>query len=106
MNNFICVVEYFPNCRGCDGGFYDSLKFFETCNDMLQFALENIDDYEIVDCYNIDGEKVGKFKYETSSHRCTGIFFEDEEVEMKTVDNGLGRLLWSIIKRKTYNYEG
>lgn len=104
MKAFVCAIEYYPNCRGHENGYYSGLVFFKDFNDVLDYALDNIYEYVILDCYSIMGDKVGKFRYEisTSGHNCSGISFSTREgncenmpdLKVRTVDDGAGKLKW------------
>lgn len=104
MYKFVCSIEYYPNCRGHEEGYYNSLKFFKTFEDILNYALENIHEYVILDCYGITGSKIGKFSYEieSSGHNCSGIKFSTEkgnheqmpDLKVRTIDDSKGKLIW------------
>ena len=95
-NKYICPVNSYPNCRGHDGGYYSHVEFFNSLEDMLKWALENINDYEIIEVYNSDGKKVGKIEYAISNHRCSGITFSSPGMIIRTIDNGSGKLIWKF----------
>jgi len=92
---YLCPIEYYPNCRGHDGGYYNGVEFFKTTEDLLYYALKQIDEYVILDIYDSSGRKVGKVEYEISSHRCSGIKITIDDKKYRTIDNGKGNLIWS-----------
>jgi len=91
---YICPVEYYPNCRVHEGGFYDSVKFFENKKQLLDYALKFIVEYVILDIFNIKGKSVGKVEYELGTHNCTGIRLRIKKENYRTIDNGKGNLIW------------
>ena len=94
---YVCSFEYFPNCRGCDGGYYGGLQFFKSFRELLVWALENKNYYEIQDIYNLSGKYIGDITYELSSHSCSGLRMKLKYLKLRTYDNGNGKLEWGII---------
>lgn len=92
----MAALEYFPNCRTCDGGFSGGLKFFDSVREVLTWALENIQEYELKE---VHGTATGRIRfelgYEYGRHCCTGMKFKAKGLSMRTVDNGSGTRIWS-----------
>lgn len=99
MVKYVCPIKYYPNCRKHDGGYYDTVKFFRTLEELMNYALESRYEYAIVEIFNISGEICGKINYELGSHNCNGIILEIENKKYRTNDNGFGKLKWSIDDR-------
>ena len=96
-NKYVCVVDYFPNCRGHEGGLFSHLKFLQTIDEIKDYALSNIKHYAITDIYDAEtGELVPKFEvnYEISNHKCNGILIKYNEQKFRTLDDGQGKLKW------------
>lgn len=94
MKKYTCPVEYFPNCRVHDAGFYSSTEFFETREELMEWVLKFIDEHEIKNIYDSDGDEVGEIKYELGTHRCIGIKLKIENRYFRTIDDGTGKLIW------------
>lgn len=92
---YVCSVEYYPNCRSCDGGFSGGLEFFHTAKEMLDWAIKRIDTHAIEDVYLTTGELLNvHLVYETGGHRCSGIRIEVDGKKFRTIDDGHGNLKW------------
>ena len=96
-NGFVCAVQYYPNCRGHDEGYYHSVQFFKTFQQVLDYAIKEIAENEIVGFYSKTGEHLGEFKYEISGHNASGIKFESETIKLRTIDDGNGNLIWKEV---------
>lgn len=96
MIMYICPIEYYPNCRVCDGGIYTKVMFFKCFSDLYKFALDNLQDYAIMDIYNKEGNIVGAINHEYDCHSCIGFKLEIYEGmnkgKYKTLDDGRGSL--------------
>ena len=92
--NYICPVEWFPNCRTCDSGYYNQVKFFKTEKELLDYALKSMQDHEIMGIYNPMGKKMGKLIYEKGHHKITGLIFISKNKQIRTVDDDNGKLIW------------
>lgn len=97
---YIYPIKYYPNCRGHDGGDYSSTKFFESKEQLLDFALKEINESEILEIYNSQGYKVGVVEYELSSCKCSGIKIIIEDYKYRTIDDGKGTLIWDFEGRE------
>lgn len=92
---YVSAYEYFPNCRGCDGGSYAGLQFFKNLKDLLKWALDNKDSYELADIYNVNGKLTSGFlEYEISRHSCTGLTFKCKYLKLRTAQDGHGNIKW------------
>lgn len=96
MYKYVCAVQYYPNCRGHEAGYYHSLQFFKTFKDVLNYAIKEIAENELMWLHTIEGHCKGRFIYEISGHSCSGIIFEntDGEHKLRTMDDGKGNLIW------------
>ena len=99
---YICVIYNYPNCRTHDVGYYGGLQFFSDTKDMLDWAWENKNESEIIDVRLSDGSWIGKILfYEYSSHRVSGIRFHYGAINVRTVDDGRGNIIWEKVLDKT-----
>jgi len=95
MYKYVAALEYYPNCRSCDSGYFSSLKFFKSIKEALSFALENKNDYELKTIYSCKtGRESFEIQYHLGRHHCTGISFKHKGLNIRTVDNGRGELIW------------
>jgi hypothetical protein len=96
MNGFVFSIEYFPNCPRHDGGKYSGLERVNTENELLSFALRNLNHKHILDVIDLsDRYDEISFEYIAESHRFCGIeYHKDGDLIKKTVDNGSGILIW------------
>lgn len=91
---YICPVEYYPNCRGHEVGYYSGVEFFKNIEDLLFFIIKRLDEYAILGIYSSDGIFVGTVEYQISTHNCTGAILNIEEEKYRTIDDGKGNLTW------------
>jgi hypothetical protein len=93
---YICLVNYYCNCRKHDGSTSTDIKFFADVNSFMDFLLKEINSYEVLKVYNSEGELLDiQVVYEMGSHNVSGIIVEDEEgVKVRTEDDGHGALRW------------
>lgn len=94
MKKYICPIEYYPNCRVHDSGFYCSTEFFDTIEELLCWAKKFIEGHEIKSIYNTNGEEIGSIKYDLGSHTCIGITISIDNKQYTTSDDGKGNLIW------------
>jgi hypothetical protein len=95
MKTYVFSYEYFPNCPTHDGGLYHGLKSVETEEELLEFALKNLNYFHILDVLVVGDDDEIEFDYESESHRYNGIkFFKDTKLVKRTVDDGKGSLIW------------
>lgn len=95
MNGFVFSYEHFSNCPTHDGGKYHGLKFVRKEDEMLDFALRNLNYFHILDVIDLSGNKDIEFDYEAESHRyCCIKYYVDADLIKRTVDNGSGMLIW------------
>lgn len=93
---YVVAVDYFPNCRSCDHGYYSGLLFFNSIKDILSYAVKEKDDYQLNMVYSCkNGEPLFEIGYETARHSCIGVFFEHRGLHIRTQDNGKGELVWA-----------
>ena len=90
MKKYICPVEYYPNCRGCDCGYYSSTEFFSTVEELLDFALKRKDEHKILDIFDLEGDEAGMIEYEIGTHNVIGIIVRIEDKIYRLVDDGRG----------------
>jgi len=95
--NYICLVNYYCNCRRHDGITSTSIKFFKDVHSLMDFLLKEMNTYEITEIYGKDGELLNvKVEYELGSHNVNGIMVTDEDgIKIRTIDDGQGNLRWS-----------
>lgn len=101
---YIAQMEYYPNCPTCDGGYPSQLKFFDSIEEMLIYALENLNEYGIVEVYRVNFKNKSakilteygpmKVNYEYGRHRHTGIKFQCKGLKIRTADDGKGNTIW------------
>jgi hypothetical protein len=92
---YAVTTEFFPNCRGCDIGYPNKLRFYSNFHEMLNDALQDKEDFELSTVYSLrTGEELAQFNYHTSKHRCHGVSIQIRNKKFKTVDNGHGKLIW------------
>lgn len=93
---YVCAIDYIPNCPTCDGGYYSKLMFFNSIKEILTYALDNMNQYEVRDIYSTKRHKeldciVG---YECGRHAHTGVYFKHMGLHIRTQDDGHGKLVW------------
>ena len=95
---YVAALEHYPNCRSCDSGYPNGLKFFNSIREVLEMALRERDDMAIGE---VHGTKSGKdrfyISYEIGRHSCIGLRFEAKGLKLRTIDNGSGKLVWSRV---------
>ena len=96
MIEFICLVNYYCNCRKHDGFTSTDIKFFDNVNSLMDFIMKEMNTYEVLKVYNNEGELLDiKIDYEMGHHNVSGIVIRDEEgVTVRTEDDGHGNLRW------------
>ncbi|KKL99603.1 hypothetical protein LCGC14_1812720 [marine sediment metagenome] len=94
MKKYICPVEYYPNCRGCDAGFYSSTEFFSTVDELLDFILKNKDEHAVIEILDLNGEDIGEANYEIGRHNVVGIVVKVEGKKYRMIDDGRGNKLF------------
>jgi hypothetical protein len=94
---YITMVDYYANCRGCDGSTSSRIYFFNDTKEILDFALNNISDHSLDnEFYSGNGEELPiKIRYELGHHSATGITAEVDGVKWRTIDNGFGKKVWT-----------
>jgi hypothetical protein len=98
MKTYVFSYEYFANCPAHEGGMYHGLKTVGSEEELLEFALKNLNYQHILDVLVIDGDDEIEFDYESESHRYCGIkFFRDADLVKRTVDDGSGNLIWKDV---------
>ena len=98
MSKYVCPVEYYPNCRKHDCGFYSTVKFFNSLKELKDYIMESMIEYSIVDIFDIEGKKIGNVNYEFSNHNVVGaILYIHDNPTVRTMDNGKGTLTWEKI---------
>ena len=91
---YICPIEYFPNCRTHEDGYYRETKFFESIKDLLDFILKRKDEYAILDIYQENGDRIGHVSYKHKDHIITKITVYFDNGGFQTRDDGHGNLTW------------
>lgn len=92
---YVAAVSYYPNCRSCDRGSYSDLKFFNSIKDLLTWALNNKNEYEMEYVYSCKtGKELFDIGYELGRHSCTGVYFKHKGFHIKTQDDGRGNKIW------------
>jgi len=97
MVKYVYVIEYFPNCPVHDASIYSGLKKAETLDEILEFALNNLNEYTVTDIIDIESEDEFEIKYFQETHRFNGLaLYINEKLIKWTVDDGRGNLIWEI----------
>lgn len=108
---FIAQVEFYPNCPSCDGSVPSHLQFFKSLKEMLTWALDNLDIYEINHVYYVKSKDNSarnlteygdmKIKYLYGFHHVTGIqfkykrlFSKQKGISLITTKDNDGKLKW------------
>lgn len=95
MEGFVFSYEYYPNCPRHDAGIYSGLKRVENEDELLRFALANLNDKHILDVLSLDDTDELEFVYIPETHRYCGIeFYKNSDLVKRTADNGSGILIW------------
>ena len=96
MKGYVFSIEYFPNCPKHDGGIYSGLEKVESEEELLFFALRNLNYKHIIDVIDLsDTHDEISFNYIAESHRfCCIEYHKDGDLIKRTVDNGSGILIW------------
>jgi hypothetical protein len=94
---YVCPVEFYPNCRTHDGGFYHHIEFFTSLKELIKYAFNNKNDFEITSIYSIKGNIPNniKLEYDLGYHKCNGLVLKVKNNIFRTVDNGKGVLKWT-----------
>jgi len=95
MYKYVCAVEYYPNCRVHDCGFYSRLEFFKSLRELMQGALQDKDEYEYCEIYNRRGKCGFQIGYEYSNHSVSGLSLKVKGLKFRTIDDGSGKLIWA-----------
>jgi hypothetical protein len=94
-NKYVAAIEYNTGCPICDMNNYDRMQAFNNIDEIKEFSLKNMNEYEIIDILSLNGIDFLKIKYIASSHKYVGIMlFINNKCVSETCDNGSGELYW------------
>ena len=92
---FVIAIEYYPNCPVHDGGVFIGMQKLLFEEDILDYALENLNKYHIIDAISILTNDEIELEYEQEVHRYCGIkYIKNDKIIKRTIDNGSGELIW------------
>lgn len=95
MYRYVFCYEYYPNCPVHDGGVYTGLRKVESLEEIMDFALENLNEFGIIDIISLNDDDELYIKYNEESHQFNGIeIYINNELVKYTADNGAGKLVW------------
>jgi hypothetical protein len=95
MIRFVYSIEYFPNCPVHEGGINRGLKKAKTLDEILDFTLNNLNEYGVTDVIDVESDDEIMISYYTETHRFNGIgLFINNVLIKRTVDDGRGNLIW------------
>lgn len=97
MVKYVYAIEYLPNCPVHGSGMFSGLKKASTLDEIMEFALENLNYYVIIDIIDIESQDKLGVKYFQETHRFNGLaLYINEKLIKRTVDDGRGNLIWEI----------
>lgn len=98
MTKFVFAFEYYPNCPIHDGGSFSGLKKTNNLDEVLDFALKNLNIFGVLDIVSVDDDNEYYIDYITESHRyCGFILYVNDSKVAYTADNGSGELVLNYV---------
>ncbi len=98
MKIYVFSYEYFPNCPRHDAGIYSGLKRVANEDELLRFALVNLNENHILDVLLLNDNDELEFIYIPETHKYYGIeYYKNNNLIKRTVDNGSGILIWKDV---------
>ncbi|MFW6242729.1 MAG: hypothetical protein ACOC2W_01065 [bacterium] len=96
MINFVFAYEsYLDECPVHSTGIFCSLKKSETIEDILNFAVNNINVFSVIEIVSLNDENEYELEYIPENHKYKGINFYVNGIKKKyTYDYGDGNLIW------------
>ncbi len=97
MVKYVYAIQCFHNCPVHDGGTNSGLRKADTLDEILDFALKNLNEYGIMDVIDIESDDEIDIVYYHETHRFNGIGLRINNVLIKrTIDDGQGNLIWEM----------
>jgi len=91
---YVCLVNSYHNCRVHDGITSERLMFFNSIREIINYMVKDLRN-EIAEIYSTHtGKKICTPHYELSGHSCTGILLKIKSLNIRTSDDGHGKLTW------------
>src|SRR3972149_622942 len=94
---YVIACESFRNCPTHDGGSYSRMLTFDTEQEIMEWALANLNEEHGTDILSVGEDSKLELSYEPSGHKYVGIrFSRDGKVTHRTVDDGRGKMIWEV----------
>lgn len=91
---YIGAINYLVGCPIHESSNYECMKTFNNINEIKEYSLSNLNDYEIFDIISLNGDNI-RIEYVKSSHSYIGVkLFNNNILISETFDNGSGELYW------------
>ena len=97
MVKYVYAIEYFPNCPVHDGGMNHGLKKADNLDEVLDYALKNLNEYGVTDIVDVESDDEVSIVYYSETHRFNGLaLYINNKLIKRTVDDSQGNLIWEI----------